>query len=236
MNNMNDVRHILGLSQDVIFKLCDSIAQAGEDGYLGLRYLSTPEGQQTLCKIGTLIADRRDHHIKRTLVERRITLKEAIGRCEFDEVDSRIETLFSLPESPDIVRETIPISILCNDYGIELWGGLDKAMAQLKKRSYRPATLGELLALIEHKEYNLGATFALGSVVEKYPNPKLVCYVDEVFSDWDEANRRWRSSTKSLKLANADHLAEVTGEIRNRKEGDSCGKSWVLAVRDFSIT
>lgn len=231
MNDVNDVRHILGLSQDVIFKLCDAIAQAGGNGYWGLRHLSTSEGQQTLAKIGALIADHRDSHIKRIVVERRMSLKEAMDRCEFDEVDPRIETLFSLPESPDIVRETVPISILCNDYGVELWGGLEKVVAQLKKKSYRPATLGELLALIEHGEYNLGATFALGSVVEKYPDPKLVCYVDEVFSDWDESIRS-RTSKKSLKIANADRLAEVVGEIRQRNKDNSSERSWVLAVRE----
>lgn len=231
MNDMHDVRHILGLSQDIIFKLGDAIARAGGDAYWGLRHLSTSEGQQTLAKIGALIADHRDSHIKRIVVERRMPLREALDRCEFDEVDPRIETLFSLPESPDVIRETVPISILCNDYGVELWGGLDKVLAQLKNKSYRPATLGEMLALIESKQYNLGATFALGTVVEKYPGPKLVCYVDEVFSDWDETIKS-RTSKKSLKVANADHLAEVVGPIRQRNKDNSSDRSWVLAVRE----
>lgn len=234
MYDMREMEHYLGLGQDVLFKLGAAIGKAGGDPYYGLRLLTKPEGQPVLAQLGAIIADHKmagGGYIKKVGVERRINLKQAMEPCCFDEVDPQVETLFSLPESPGIVREVVPISILCFDYEVKAWGDLNAMVAQLKEKSYRPATLGELLALAETKEYRLGATFALGTVVEKYPGPKLICYLDEHLGDWDQG-KQCRVGKKCLKVANADHLAETIGEIRQRNKDNHSERSWLLAVRE----
>lgn len=232
MNDMNDVRHCLGLTQDIVFKLGDAVARAGGDSYRGLRLLTTPEGQNVLARIGGILADGNNPDIHMVAVERRITLNEAIGQCHFDEVDPRILEVFSLPESSDIVRETVAITILCCPYGIDVYGGVEKTTAQLKEQGRRPATLGELLAMAETEDgCNCGATFALGSVA-KTSHGDFVCYVDEEFSDWDEATHR-RTPRRCLRMVEADHrLVEKILEIGKRNEKNCSERSWILAVRE----
>ena len=235
MTDMHDVKQVLGMAQDIVFKVGDAVARAGGDSYWGLRHLTTPEGQKTLARIGAVIADAnaRSGRIKEVPVERRITLKEAIERCHFDEVDPLVEFLFTLPESPDIVREVVPISILGFGYDIEVWGGLEKMVAQLKRRHYRPATLGEGLALAETKEHNLGVTFFLGSTADGPDGvTPMVCYLDECLNDWDQG-KQCRTGTKCLRVIEADdRLVRRIDEISKRNKDNSSERSWVLAVRE----
>ncbi len=232
MESLQEMKHYLGFGQDILFQLGAAIEQAGGNGYWDMRPLTRPEGKKILAQIGAIITDHRmigSGDIKRVTVERCISVREAIERCHFRKVDPRIEKRFSFLESPDINREVVPIALLSHGHDVMMWGNEEQMVAEMKKKGYRPANLCELLALVAAGKFNLGATFALGSVDECRSDPKLACYVD-AYHEQDGGH----DVTVCLKVTKTDvvSLTETMNEIRDRRPDSHADKRWILAVRE----
>ena len=216
----------MGRGLDIVEKLAKAVVEAGGREEEALHFLTTPAGQEALTKIGHVVVDVQNRReLQKVVVKRRITIQEAIALGGYDEVDPRIEQLFELKMSDDVIRETIDIYPFCFYYQLPL-SNTECTIATLQTRGYRPGGIAELLALGAIRgEYSAGLTFALGSHVEG-----LVPYIDSDWLPYDEA--QCDPQKRCLRLVEASDVGIAQHECDRRNPSASSYRHFVLAVRE----
>ncbi len=232
MANRSEIVRGMGLGMDIVDKLAKAIVDAGgREDCLG--FLATPAAQQTLAKIGGVVVDAlNEKYVKKVVVERRITIQDAIALGGYDEVDPRIEQFFQffrLPISDDVIRETVAIHPLCFYYQVPM-SNAEHTVATLKKRGYRPAGIAELLALgAAREEHSIGLTFALGSVAGPI-DTGLIPYIDSDWLPYDEV-QYCRPTKRCLRLIEGSDV-EIKQYECDRRNNARSYRHFVLAVRE----